>query len=263
MDPRSPAVRRLVTFAVLVTLGLSVAACGAPRGGFALSGGYLWTQGEMGVSDTKSTTGLDDLGLDATGAVIPDLYLGWGGLRVRATGMWLENSGTGEASHDLGTGSEVIPAGDDVRTEMKIVQASGTVTFDLIPGDWLDIGLGGGLGYLDYEFRFRSQQDDTSFKASEGLAFGYLAVHAASDLGIVRLSGDLAGGGDLDKFESPYVEFDGNVGVRLFGSESPVQGWVVGGYRVLAVDLDRSVDGARVRANLRLHGPYLGFRLTF
>jgi hypothetical protein len=258
-------VSRAVRVGGALLLATAMAGCGIPRADLALQGAYLVPGGKVGVSRGRSqvTTRVDDLNLDGQVVVLPRAALGWGGLHLRAdgfTGTWSGN-GTATARLDAGDGHR-IEAGTDVATDVELTYATAAATYDLVPSDVVDLGLGLGAGWLGYDLMFASRESRARVSVDDSTPFAYPALHVASDLGIVRLSGDLGGialsAGDR---KLTYVDADVRAALRLF--EGVASGYLVAGYRYLLLDYEDEQGGSDVRADVTFQGPYLGFQVSF
>jgi len=222
----------------------------------------LESSGKLGVSSTgvSGTTDLDDLGLDEDESV-PGVRLDAGLIfaHVIVSGLTTDLSGDGTLSADLSQGGVVLPVGTNVDSRLDFDTVSVYGTFDLVPGDTLEVGLGLGVTGMSFDGEITSTDVGTpgSVSFDEDFALPVLAVNGAFLLGPFEFSALLAGmqmsysGDDLSFFDADLAAawrfIDSVVNVRL-----------VLGYRHLSADAEFESSGDEVEADLSFAGPYLG-----
>ena len=226
----------------------------------------LNVSGHVGTSGATSggSTSLDDLGLGGH-ETVP-------GVRVDAdvivahiivTGLTTSMSGDGALSSNLSQGGVTIPAGTTVDSKLDFDTLSAYGTFDFLPGDMWELGLGMGLTGLKYDGKFKSTSGPPlSVSFDETFAVPVLVVSSAVGLGPFEISAVLAGmqlnysGNDLT-----YSDVDLYAAWRFIDRAVDVS---IGlGWRRLSADAKFDSGGDRVKADLTFDGPYLGVTVGF
>ena len=223
----------------------------------------LELDGDIGVSGagtvvSSSTTGL---GIDDDTSLNPRADVSWLGFDVWATWYDARFAGQGRAEGQLDLGGVVINVGDPVASELDLMMATGAATYDLIPGDTIDLGIGLGYGYVDFDAEIRSLSTGEAVGSAETFGMPLLAVRGAIEVGALELSAIIAG--LKAKASGDEVElFDADLMLRWhFLNVGSVQGGAVLGYRVTRIDADYEHLGSRVEADLDFAGPYAGLTI--
>jgi hypothetical protein len=165
-------------------------------------------------------------------------------------------SGTAEAELDLG--GVVIPAGDAVDSELDTTYFALVGTFDFLPTDTLDLGIGLGASSIDFDAMITSQTTGDSVRSSEAFVVPVVALRGEVELWGLALNAHVHGlDGSFSGIEGSLVDYDASLswrfldGVGLFAA-------LVAGYRELRVDVEYEEDGSDIEADLAIGGPYLG-----
>ena len=92
----------------------------------------------------ESRLSADDLVDDET-VFQPRADLEWLGWHLTITGFDTEFSGDGTLNQEIRLGNQTISAGTPVRSDIDVGLYTSSLTFDLFPGDWLELGVGAGV----------------------------------------------------------------------------------------------------------------------
>ena len=211
--------------------------------------GPLSVRGEFGASSSGAgTTSLAGLGLDDDpGLIAPRIDGGW--LRLDGWASWYDArfAGTGVAQDELDLGGAVLATGEPTDTEFDLLLGTTALTFDVVPGDTFDLGLGFGAAYVDFDARIDSLSSTES-------------LHAAATFGLPLVAAGLSWKDGDDELSV----FDGDLMLRWsFLEAGSLQGGLVVGYRRSSVEARYEDGGSDVDASLDLDGPYAGLSFVF
>ncbi|MFN0007317.1 MAG: hypothetical protein ACKVXR_05365 [Planctomycetota bacterium] len=231
--------------------------------------GPLDVDGRIGVNDASSgltaRNDLDDVGIDRDNTVLgarADLEVG--GMHTTLALSDSSHGGSGTLAAELSDGTTTIPAGTDVESDLDLTIGEAMVTWDLVPGDTVEVGIGLGatIFRVDSSFQAPSTGDEIAtdetvpiplLAARVGLAFGDFDVSAV--LGGMRL--------DIDGESNSFYDLDFMARMRIFGQEDVFAGALVLGYRHVDLSAEYEDSGSRVEAHVRIRGPYIGFSFGF
>jgi hypothetical protein len=226
--------------------------------------GPLDVDGDVAISSSSGTasTSADALGLDEDTIVFnPRIDASWGGLDLMLSGYRGRFSGSGRTEGQFDLGGVVIAAGEDVDSRLDLGQASLLATWDLVPGNLIDLGIGLGASAFDVDARVRSQSSGDEVETDEVFVVPLLAARAAVTLGDFQLglhwSGIVVDVGDVD---ARFHDFD-LMARWCFLDTGSIVGALVAGYRLMLVDAEYDDGGSRVDVDLDFHGPYFGLTL--
>jgi len=254
---------RTTAAALVLLLSSCVSVSAIPRFG------RLDLDGEVGINDASSgssaSNSISDTGLDDDRSVP--------GARVdlEAAGMTTtfqlsssSHGGTGTLTADLDDGTTSIPAGSTVRSDLDLLLGEAIVTWDFVPGDTVELGLGFGATLFDVDAQFQDTGSGDTISTDEVLPLPLLAARVGVALGDFDVS-LLAGGFaiEIDDDDATFVDVDLMARWKVFGAAGRRVGAIVLGYRHVELDLDYDDDDAAVELDLELSGPYLGFSLGF
>ena len=249
-----------IAAAALITL----TACGAPSASVTPFIASVGINGDLAVGDgagTSVASTFDDLGLDDNEAVVGGLVrLNFAGAELSIAGYGVDFAGTGTATGDFEFQGSVISAGTNVASDVRLNTARALFTWDIIPLDGLDLGIGFGATLLDLDLSLRELGGaGTSIQSEELIPVPLLAARAAWTWGPVDLRAD-AGGLVIEYDESEASIFDIGVSaqVDLFGV-----GDLVVGYKTMKIDAEYSDDDALIDTDLDLDGYYMGVQFSF
>lgn len=249
----------------LALLALLAAGCSAPRiwttqrlGPVEVDGSISVTNGGAGASSSADALGLERD--DSSWSPRVDLDLA--SMHVNAGRFASHHEGTGRAEATLSVGGSTINANDTVNSMLDLELTTVAITFDFVPTEVLDVGLGIGGGVLEYDAFFQSTTTSQIVESNESVPVGFLAGRVASRLGDFLLSVDLAGLEiSLDDDELMYLDADAAVAWSFFDPVGPGFGELVLGYRHIQTDIEVNESNERVDADLDFSGAYVGLSI--
>jgi hypothetical protein len=226
--------------------------------------GPLDIAGDIAVSstDTSVRSDVEALGFDEDEAVFsPRADFSWGPAHVMASGYIASYDGTGRAETDLDLGGVLIRAGDEVDSDLDVQSASLTVTFDFIPTELLDIGLGVGVRYVGFDGRISSVSTTESISSDEAFVLPTLAGRVAVGVGPFDFS--VIGSGiaaEANGIEAAFADVDAMIEYS-FDRWLNFHGGIVVGYRYIMMDVEFEDRGSDIEADLDFQGFFLGLTL--
>ena len=226
--------------------------------------GPLDIKGDVLVSSSGSSVSSDaeELGLEEDSGVFePRVDFEWGPAHIMASAYWAEYEGTGTAESDLDLGGVVISEGEQVESSLDIASVNVLGTFDLIPTDVVDLGLGLGVRVIDFDGKVTSLSTGDSIESAEGFALPVAAARAALSVGPFELS--LLGSGitgSYDDMDASVIDLD-LMGEYTFEKLLGFRGSLILGYRYITIDVEYTDEGSDVEAELDFSGPYVGLAL--
>lgn len=246
---------------------LALTACSAPSLVLTPRLSRLDIDGDVGIqqgSAISAKASIDSLGIDE------DTSVPSGRIDLVAGGHWTisaqqsSHDGDGVADAVLSSGSVTINVGDPVRSEFDFGLYSGAVTFDLVPGDTVEVGLGLGVALLDLDARFTDQLTSQEVQTDEIVPVPNLAGRVGVNLGPVEVSG-LVNWIKVDyrDTEASYMDVDAMARLRILGSSDRFSGYVAAGYRFLNVQAEYESGGNAVDVDVDFDGPWIGVSLSF
>ncbi len=247
---------------VLVLSGCVVPSIDAvsAAGQYSLNGNFGATASGSAVTSDLESLGLDD---EEVGFQ-PRVDFRWLGmhLSVDYVGADFQGDGVAEATIEIGGGT--ISQDADVRTELELGDLKGAFTFDFIPGDTFELGLGVAVAALAFDLHMVEQNGAGEIETDETVPVPLLAGRFGLQLGAFRFYLD-AGYADASIEEGDIVLADYELGasVNLFGEGSGLAGRLAGGWRGIDVDADYEDDESDVSVDFVLDGPFLGLALSF
>jgi hypothetical protein len=249
---------------VLVLFGV---ACSTPSIRPQVLVNSLELDGDIGTSFGPLSTdnSVEALGLDDSETVIvPRADLDWDPIHVSIEGFQMEVSGTGvaEASLDIGDGPG-ISIGEPVDSEADFELYQARFVWDFVPDPLLDLGLGVGVGYLDYEISVQSLAGGGVVSGSDDLPFAFLAGRAAKTIGDFELL-VLAGGGAIEIDDEDYKYLDVEAMVNWgFWQVGPATAELALGYRYIRYEYEFDAGQGEFDLDLTLDGPFVGLSARF
>jgi hypothetical protein len=172
--------------------------------------------------------------------------------------------GEGTLTGQLSDDGVVLPAGTDVATDVDFALYSGIVTFDLVPSDMVEVGLGFGLEVIDLDATVLSRDSGNpgTIDIETTLPMPVLALQAAVQFDRFELHG-LASGMQLavDGDEASFYDIEVGARYRIFGAG--VSGSIAAGWRYSRLDAEYEDDDDNASVDLRLSGPFFGLALAF
>jgi hypothetical protein len=229
--------------------------------------GQLDASGHIGASTSSvsGTTSLNDLGLDEDDSV-PGVRVDAGLVvaRVIVSGLQTSISGDGTLSATMSQGGVTLPSGTTVDSSLDYDTLSAYGTFDFIPGDTFELGLGAGITGLKLKGDITSTNPGTpgSVSFDETFAIPVLAVFGAVNLGPIETSALLSGMKlDYSGNNVTYTDIDLMAAWRFL--DKAVKAKLAVGWRQLSTKADFSSSGDDYEVDVTLSGPYLGLTIGF
>jgi hypothetical protein len=226
--------------------------------------GPLEIDGELGASSgaAVATSSAEALGLgEDTGVLAPRFDASWLAFDGWASYLDARFAGTGTAEGQLDLGGVVIAAGDPTVSEIDILLGTSGLTYDLVPGDMVDLGIGIGFAYVDLDASVTSQTTSQTVRAAEVFTLPLVAARAAVSAGDFELS-IVAAGLSIEIDGDELEVFDADAMLRwTFLDAGPAQGGIVIGYRMSDVAARYDDGASTVDADLGLDGPYAGISI--
>ena len=247
-----------IAIATLFLLG----GCAGPRFDAAVMYARMDLDGDVGVQNgsVNASNGFEDLGLDDTeGAPGARVDVKWGAPHLSVAYLATSFSGTGTAEADLSQGGATIPAGATVDSDLDLDSGALLLTFDFLPTDAFELGLGFGVSALDFHGTVEDAATGDRVEGDQAFPFPVLALRGGARFG--RLEATALASGSTIEFDGDSADFydlDFQARWQVF---EPA--WLELGWRQIGVDADFEEDNANVVLDLVLSGPYLGFVLSF
>ena len=238
--------------------------CAIPSADIIPRYGQLDIDGHFGVTEDPGPIPVTDLGEAGFGD--DDGYFGaradfdFGSPILTISGQQSTHKGRGTIDVDLDASDGMIAAGSTVDTDMDFSLYQMAVTFDLIPTDVVDAGLGLGVTLVNVDATLTDVSTLESVEVDEFLPIPVLVARVGVDLGDFEAVG-LASGFDLSTNGDSVSNFDLDLlaRYRLFGGDDRLAGSLGIGYRFTKLGIDYDDDGDRIDVDIRLNGPYLAF----
>jgi hypothetical protein len=254
----------------LLVLAAGLGACAAPK--VAVEARYmsLEIEGDLAAEDmaagVSTATELEALGLtgsDETFGARVDIDLGSPHFTFYGLQAAFAGTGTTTAEIDLG-GGNVIGADVDVDTEFDFAGYTGMLTFDLVPSDFVEVGIGIAVMLVELEFTLQEVGGPNSIESEESLPVPLGALRAGFDIGPFELDTSIAAIDlDIDEGELSIMDIDLAARYHLFGGDERAAGFIVLGYHSLELEAQYEDGTSDVDINFLIEGPYVGFRLAF
>lgn len=242
---------------------LLAAGCSAPRFALEPSIGRLDAQGDIAVTEPgqpQVRNSFDEMGLSGrenSFALRGDFK--WGVPHLTLATQSAEWSGSGTVS-DFGavTGNDVAV---DSRADLGVHR--GLVTFDVLPGGMIELGLGLGLSAVDIDGSATDSSSGRREELDELIPIPVLALRLGLAIWRLEFEALLAGMGiEVDGDKAVYFDLD--LAARFaFIQTLPLDALLSVGYRRIDLDLEYEDDGDSGEVDLVVDGLYLGLRFAF
>ncbi len=251
----------------LLALLLPLGACGAPRLEGAARYGLMELDGDLLLSSdgTGASNSYDELGLgDEEGAPGVNVDFKWGAPHLAISTQSSSYSGTGTLTSEISFEGDVIPIGADVDSDLELGVHSAVITFDMVPREDIEFGLGVGLVGLQFEADFRELGVGTRVSTDETLPIPVLAARAAIEDGDWELVAAVSGLEiEVDDDKVTFIDIDAYLRWCFLGGEDRLGTSLAVGWRDTTLDLDYDEDGDEVEADLGVGGLYVALRFIF
>ena len=253
--------------AVLALLFFS--ACNVvPRADVMPGYGSLDIDGELGVSDTGpvTTQELSDLGIDGSeGALMGRAYFKWVGMQLNVSALDVGYDGNGTTTAILSGDGNTIGVGANVNSQLDISTVTAALTYDVIPTDVVDLGLGLGVTLFDLGINVTEVGTLTNVSGD-----GLLPLPTVSARASARLGEKFGVHGNVGWIAGEYGDFDGSLldldlfaEYRFLGDGERTTGRLALGYRLVDFSFDFDDGSDEFEAEFEVTGPYLGLTFSF
>jgi len=221
-----------------------------------------------GTATTDVRTSTQDLGLtEKDESFSGRVDVKWAGGRVTASNLDASYAGSGMVTTDITLDGTTISNGTPVDSMMDFDILSGTVTWDVIPGQTVDVALGVGGGIMDIFAQFDDMGGNV-ISTDEEAPFIMPAAHISADVGpiLVSLLGSYIDTDwlslDDEDVNATIFDIDLNASYKVIGSGDRLRGFVTLGYREVSVDAEYEDGTSSVATEFDLSGVYFGVTLT-
>lgn len=253
--------------AISCLVALALAACSAPSIIITPRVSRLDIGGDVGAqqgTSVSASASASSLGLEADSSTFGGRVDIVAGAHWTLSAQSSSHGGQGVADAQLSSGAGTINVGDPVDSQFDLALYSGAVTFDLIPTDMFELGIGLGVTALDVDARFTDLSNSATVTTSEILPVPFLAGRLGFKLGACEVSGLLGWIHiNYDGDEASFLDFDGMARVRVLGDGDRVAGYLALGYRFLNVQAEYADNGNAVDVDVDFDGPWVGLSLSF
>lgn len=252
--------------AVAALLG-SLAGCSLPRAMVTPRLGTFDVKGDIAVSSSgaSASNSVDSVGLVEDDSVFGGrVDLAWGGIELSASAQTSTHDGDGVLEADVSQGGTTISAGTSVASALDLGLYNALLTFDLVPGDTFELGIGPGISVIDIQASFTDTTTSDQVSTDEVVPVPLLVLRAGAQLGPVHVSA-LVGGMkvSIDGNDATYLDVDLMGRLRLLGDGDHMTGWLTVGWREVDIDVQYDDGGDSVDADLTFSGPYFGVTIGF
>jgi len=210
-----------------------------------------------------SSTSASQLGLDDETVIQPRVDLDWEKLHLGIEGFQADYDGNGTLSNTLNFGGNTIPFNSPVSSDWELDLYRAFLVYDLLPWDFMDVGIGGGLGYIKYDAEIRSRLTGSWVVTDNDLPFAFLTARFNKEIDRFNLQALVSGiGVELDDEELSYFDAEAHAGFRLFSADN-LEGSIMVGYRFINVVYEWDDKGRDLELDVDFKGPFVGFVLRF
>ena len=247
-------------------LALLAAGCSAPKLELIPRFQQFEIEGDFAASSTgiSAKNSLSDLGIDDDPVEFsPRVDFSAGGFEITADYLDVSYQGTGDVTEEIEFGGETFLVGTTVDSEIDLKIGRAVATWDFVPTDTFDLGLGVGAGLADARAFIRDQGTGNSSETDEKAPFPFLAARARVALG--NLSAEVLAGAlefEADDVDASYWDVDAMIRWSVIGGDEHLALSLIGGYRFMMLDLEYVDGGDLIDIEADLDGPYLGLSLT-
>ena len=263
----------------IAAFGLSLfglAGCSTPHvdltprvGSLSLSGDFSVVTESAGPppATVSGSNSLRALGLDDEGTVfLPRADVDIGPLLVTIDHLDFSTTGQGTIDQDIVFDGISFSSAEAVSSAFDLQITRGVLTWDVVPTDVVDVGLGFGLGYVALDASIEDAANNRA-RTDESTPYPFLAGRLGTSLGDFEAEALITWiGVDVDDVDASLLDLDINARYNLMGTLGEhLSGWFVLGYRWVDLELDYSEsqggDTENYGLNIELAGPYLGLTL--
>ncbi|MDG2142064.1 MAG: hypothetical protein P8N31_00765 [Planctomycetota bacterium] len=249
----------------LALLALSfLGSCGLPKAGFTPRYLTFDVEGDLLVSDTGASIAADveTMGFSKdSSSFAPRADFEWGAFEMTLAHSSTNHSGTGVADADLEFDEVSINAEDAIDTDFNLGLTELIMTWDLIPGDTVDFGIGFGATLADVDLTVASLDNPgIEYETDESLPIPMIAGRLAIELGDFNAEALVSGlSVDVDGDKATVIDMDLGLRYNLVDIGGQIMGALTLGYRSFDLALEYDDDGGeKVDIDIGFSGPYFG-----
>lgn len=224
--------------------------------------GYLHLDGDIAgsVGPVSAGVSVDSLGLDDHEAV-PNIGadFDWDPIHLAVEGLVAGYDGTGITDAVLSIpGHPPIMPNTPVESKVDVGIYQARATWDLLPSAPLDLGIGVGVGLIDYGLSIRPTSSPEPHGIDDELPFGFLTARVGRKFGNFEFLGHISGlGFEFDDEEINFIDLEGSLIWTFWYMETGAAALEVG-YRYIEIDYDFDPSLGHFNADGTLEGPFAG-----
>ena len=255
---------RIQTSLALLALTLLGSCYGLPKAGFTPRFLSMDIEGDISVSSGGATgaADLESLGLQKdSGSFAPRADFEWGAFELTLANSSTNHSGSGVANAKLEFDGNIIDINEAVQTDFELGLTELIMTWDVIPGDTVDVGIGFGVTLADVNMNIASLLDpNIEYSTDEELPIPMLAGRLGLELGDFNFEALVAGlSVNVEGDSVTVIDMDIALRYNLIDLGGEVMGAISAGWRSFDLELDYDEDtGEAVDINIGFSGPYIG-----
>jgi hypothetical protein len=249
----------------LALLALSLlGSCGLPKAGFTPRFVTFDVEGDLLVSESNATLASDveTMGFSKdSNSFAPRADFAWGAFEMTLAHSATDHSGTGVADASLDFGGVEIFPGENIESDFELGLTELIMTWDLIPGDTVDFGIGFGATLADVDLTITSLDNPgIQYDTDESLPIPMIAGRLAIELGDFNAEALVSGlSVDVDGDKATVIDMDIGLRYNLVDIGGEVMGAITLGYRSFDLELEYEDDGGEaVDIDIGFSGPYFG-----
>ena len=240
--------------------------CAAPSVDITPRYGTFDIDGEFGIKGTAgggtlATADIGQAGFSEDSGVLgvrADLNFGMPTLMLSAQSS--NHDGSGTLSEDLtNADGQSIDKNATVDSKLDLGLYQGILTWDFVPTDVAELGLGFGVVGVDLSSSVtdKSPGGDT-LDIDEFVPIPVLALRGGTQLGDFELSGVVDGMmASVQYDELTFIDLDVLARYRIYGGEDRMRFSIGLGYRHMALDVESKEDGEEIVLDVAFSGPYV------
>ena len=232
----------------------------APRYGIMnLDGTYGLENADSAGDPTVAPADLSTAGLDTdNGYIGAKIELDLGVPVFTLSTQSTKHGGDGTLSATVGAIFVTSP----VATNLDLGLHTLLLTWDVVPTDYVDIGIGLGATVIDLDASIAGAGEEET--ADETIPVPVLGIRARVELGDFRFSALLSGMSlDLGSDKANFYDIDVLAEYHLFGGDDRLGGSIGLGYRSTVLDFEYEDGGDSIDVEVDLNGPYVAMVFSF
>ncbi len=242
------------------------AACSTPRLDVTPRWGTVDISVDVGIASggVVAQADLETAGLQADDSVFGGrLDFDWGGLHLMASAQDSTHDGEGTLTATISSGGVTIPVGAAVASELDLGLYNALLTFDFIPTELVEFGLGGGVTYIDLDASFEEDATGATVATDEAAPIPVLAARVSSRFWRIDASVEASGMAiSYDGTAVTLLDIDAMAKLRLFGGDNHLAAHLAAGYRWTDLDVEYEDGSDEVDGNVTLEGPWVGLTIS-